>query len=83
MPYRIEFSPAASRQLEALPRQIQIRISARIDALSTNPRPPGVKKLRVSTLYRIRIGDYRVMYNVKDADQLIQVALVKHRREAY
>jgi mRNA interferase RelE/StbE len=83
MPYRIDFAPAASRQLRALPRLLQIRIGSRIDALATTPRPRGVKRLRVNTLYRIRIGDYRVMYNIKDDEQVIEVALVKHRREAY
>jgi len=56
--YRIEFRPAALRQFTALPRRVQERIKPAIDALASNPRPPGMKKLKGQreTLYRIKAG---------------------------
>jgi mRNA interferase RelE/StbE len=55
-----------------------------IDGLAANPRPPGVKKLRgTRDLWRIRVGDYRVIYRVDDAKRLVDISHVRHRREAY
>ena len=57
---------------------------AAIDALTTNPRPPGVRKLRgAADLWRIRIGDYRVLYRIDDQLHVVDVTHVRHRREAY
>jgi mRNA interferase RelE/StbE len=55
-----------------------------IDGLAVNPRPSGVKKLRgTRDLWRIRVGDYRVVYRVDDSERLVDVSHVRHRREAY
>ena len=84
MRYRIELSPAAERDLDALPDDVYRRIRPRIDALASNPRPQGVKKLRgTENLYRIRIGDYRVVYQVGDKVLRVLIVRVKHRRDAY
>jgi len=80
--YRILYTPAADRQFRRLPRDIMTRVAWRIDALATNPRPHGVKRL-TDGFYRLRVGSYRVIYNIVDGDQLIEVLIVKHRREAY
>jgi mRNA interferase RelE/StbE len=81
--YRIELRPAAVRELKALPRRIQTSIKGRIDALADDPRPRGVKKLSDEDLYRIRVGNYRVIYQIRDKVLLVVVVKVGHRREVY
>ena len=81
--YSIELTPAALRQLESLPRKVQVRIAATINDLSSDPRPPGCAKLKDSEdIYRIRIGDHRVLYQVKDKVLLVLVVKVG-KREKY
>jgi mRNA interferase RelE/StbE len=82
--YRIELRPVAVRQFSALPRAVQHRLRAKIDALANNPRPHGVKKLEGSPdLYRARAGDYRIIYQIQDAVLLITVVKVAHRKDVY
>jgi len=82
--YKIEFAPHAYRQFKKLERDTQLLILARIEDLSTNPRPSGVKKLAsVHNLYRIRVGDYRVVYEIRDRALIIVVVKVVHRLDVY
>jgi len=82
--WRIEFSRSAARQFTALPRKEQERLRARIDRLAENPCPSGVKKLAGEEgLYRLRSGDYRVVYTVQDEVLVVLVLKVGHRREVY
>jgi mRNA interferase RelE/StbE len=82
--YHIEFTPAALRQLGSLPRKDQVKIASKVDALGSDPRPPGCAKLRMSEdIYRIRSGDYRILYQVKDAALLVLVIKVGKRDEIY
>lgn len=82
--YRIEFLPSARRDLAALPKDIQRRIARRIDSLSDNPRPSGGAVLRGEEgLVRIRVGDYRVIYQVNDPVFSVLVAKIGHRRQIY
>ena len=82
--YRVELSPKAQRQLRALPKGVQGRIDAKILALADNPRPPGVTKLQgQEDRYRIRVGDYRVIYCIDDKTLLVLVVEIANRREAY
>ena len=84
MAYRIEFKPSAGKELSGLPKNIQKRIAAKIDALADNPRPREVEKLEGSEhRYRIRVGDYRIIYEVRDEVLLILVVRIGHRREVY
>jgi mRNA interferase RelE/StbE len=84
VPYTIEFRPAARRDLKALPREILQRISKKIDSLADAPRPPGVEKLSGSEdSYRVRVGDYRILYEIRDEVLLVIIVRVRHRREAY
>ena len=84
MSYKIEFKPAALRSFSILPKPIQKQIAKKIDALANNPRPPGVKKLSGGeSRFRIRSGDYRVVYEIRDNELLILVVRVGHRREVY
>ena len=85
MRYTIEFKPSAARAFEKIPRPEQIRIAHRIDALSVQPYPQGVEKLKgaAEPLFRLRVGDYRVIYTVVQKRLLILVVKVGHRREVY
>ena len=84
MPYRIEFKPSAAKVFAKLPHEIQRQISVRINALAFNPRPPGVKALKgAEGLFRIRSGDYRIIYTVQDRILLVLVVRIGHRREIY
>ena len=82
-PYAVMVEPAARRVLNKLPRQIQVRIISRIESLSANPRPPGAIKLSGHDAYRIRVGDYRVVYSVIDTQLLVIVVTVGNRRDVY
>jgi mRNA interferase RelE/StbE len=82
--YTVEFSPSAARQFKALPKKDKVRIKTRIDALAENPYPADTKKLtNEKDLYRIRAGDYRVIYTVQNKQLLILVVKIGHRREIY
>ena len=84
MKYTIEFKPSAYRQFKRFPSAIAKRIDARIIALADNPRPRGVEKLAgYERAYRIRVGDYRVLYEIYDDVLVVYVIRVAHRREAY
>jgi mRNA interferase RelE/StbE len=77
--YRISFALKAARQLAKLPRTVQQRIRPRIDALATNPRPRGVVKLAgADGVYRLRVGDHRVIYQVEDDALLVLVLKIGH-----
>ena len=83
MPYSIEFRPAARRDLKNLPKEMLLRVSRKIDSLADNPRPPGTEKLSgMDDCYRIRVGEYRILYLVEDAVLLIVIVRVRHRRES-
>ena len=83
MTHRIFIKPSARRELEALPDPILQRVDRAIVALGENPRPRGCIKLRVMDLYRIRVGDYRVLYSVDDQSRIVEVASVGRRGEVY
>jgi mRNA interferase RelE/StbE len=84
MTYRIEFVKQAAKQFKALPTQEQQRLQYKIDALAIEPRPSGVVKLAgEEDLYRIRVGDYRIIYRIQDNQFLILVVKIGHRREVY
>jgi mRNA interferase RelE/StbE len=84
MAYRIEFTHRACKQFKSLSREVQLRLRPRIESLAKNPRPRGVKKLADSeSIYRLRDGDYRVVYQVQDKVLLVLVLKIGHRREVY
>lgn len=84
MTYRVEVAPAAVRQLRKLDRVAQRRVQAAIELLATEPRPTGAKKLVGGNgEWRVRTGDYRVVYEIRDNVLLILVVAVGHRREIY
>jgi len=84
MSYTIEFTTRAGRELSALTGAEQLGIAKRIDSLATTPRPPGCKKLTgPEPLYRIRVGDFRVIYSIEDRRLLVLVIRVGNRRDIY
>jgi mRNA interferase RelE/StbE len=83
MRYRLDYLSAATRSIEKLPRSIQQRVMIRLEMLSDNPRPPGSVKLTGEDAYRIRVGDYRIIYTIEDQRLIVLVIDVGHRREVY
>ena len=84
MAYAVQIAPGAEREFSKLAREIQLRIRPRIDALANDPRPAGAMKLRgQEDLWRIRVGDYRVLYEVHDRILYVLLVRVAHRREVY
>jgi mRNA interferase RelE/StbE len=84
MTYFLDFKPLALRQISKLNKDIQDRVSSKIDALVDNPRPRGIIKLQgFENRYRIRVGDYRVIYEIHDNVLLVLVVEVVHRSGAY
>ncbi len=85
MTYSVEFSKGARKQFRKLSLNIQERIQIQINQLVIEPRPNGVKKLlqNEENLYRIRVGDYRVVYEIFDDILLVTVIKVKHRSQVY
>lgn len=84
--YNVDFRKSARRQLRKLPPDIIKRIAPRIDQLESNPFPHGVEQLKVyqkPPLYRMRVGDYRILYIVDTSTNTITIFGIGHRREIY
>jgi mRNA interferase RelE/StbE len=79
----VRLHPEGARAYRRLHGRIRDRIQAAIDGLAHNPRPSGVMKLAGRDDYRVRVGDYRIVYAVDDDDRLVIVARIAHRREVY
>lgn len=83
MNYRIDFHPSAKKNLSRLPKDIYRRIRDRVMGLEENPRPPNSRKLVGSEEWRLRIGQWRVVYLVDDAKHEVYITVIAHRREVY
>ena len=82
--YSVVVARRAIRSIARLPRKEQQRVRAAIDLLADEPRPPGCVALAdEESVYRVRVGDYRILYEVIDASLVIQVIRVGHRRDVY
>jgi mRNA interferase RelE/StbE len=82
--YQVAFASSAEKELKELPRQLIARLVRRLENLSSDPRPPGCKKLSGGEAeWRIRVGDYRVVYTIDDGKQLVEVTRIRHRSEVY
>ncbi len=84
--YRIEVLPSAAREFEALPRDAQGRVADAIDALADDPRPDGAKLLAGTgreRIWRIAVGQYRILYQIVDARVTVIIVRVTDRREVY
>lgn len=84
MAYTIEFEKSALKDLKKLPRKVVTVLWNEIDSLKSNPRPHGCKKLKgTDNLYRIRSGDYRVIYQVQDRVLIVLVIRIGDRKDVY
>lgn len=82
--YDIEIETTAAKSIQKLQRHDQIRVTKAIAALATDPRPTGCTKLSGTTSsYRVRVGDYRIVYIIDDTIRVVTVTRVGHRREVY
>ena len=82
--YRVLLERAAEKDLSRLASEIHHRVIAVLHALAAHPRPPGCRKLAGSKNdWRIRVGDYRVVYEIADEIRIVRVNRVRHRREVY
>jgi mRNA interferase RelE/StbE len=82
--YSVEVKPSARRELEALPNNLLSRVIRKLESLGHTPRPAGCKKLKgYKDQWRIRVGDWRVLYIIDDRVKLVSVTRIAHRREAY
>lgn len=83
MSYVIFLKRSAEKDLNHLPTRIHDRIVEHLISLKEDPRPIGVKKLRGREGYRIRVGDYRILYSIDDLKKKVEVLSIAHRREVY
>jgi len=81
--YSLEIKRSAAKEIEALPLVDRRRVVERIQSLASDPRPTGCEKLSGADLYRIRQGNYRVLYEIRDRDLIVVVVRVGHRRDVY
>jgi mRNA interferase RelE/StbE len=82
--YSVEVKPAARKELEALPDKMLARVVRKLESLANNPRPAGCKKLKgYKDQWRVRVGDWRVVYIIDDVARLVSVTRIAHRREVY
>lgn len=85
MAYTVAYKPCADRDLKKLPQNVRPKIIVKIGSLADNPRPPDVKKLsgELHSLYRVRVGDYRVIYKIEDDKLVVLVVEIEHRKNSY
>jgi mRNA interferase RelE/StbE len=81
--YVVRIIHSAEKEMDKLPVVVHRRISKRIFSLEENPRPRGIKKLSDREEYRLRVGNYRILYTISDSDKVITIMAVGHRREVY
>ncbi len=81
--YRLFIKPSAAKEIEALPKKERIRVIHRIQDLSKDPRSPGCEKLSGQDKYRVRQGQYRIVYSVSEKELVVCVVKVGHRKDVY
>lgn len=81
--YRLIISRSAAKEFEKLPSIVIERVRERIRSLAHDPRPPGSKKLQGRPEWRVRVGDYRILYTIDDHGKVIEIGAISHRSGAY
>lgn len=83
--YKVLFKKSAEKEIEKLPAAVVKKLSPAIDGLSINPRPKGCIKLQSQkeNTWRIRVGDYRIVYLIEDIVKIVEIRRVAHRRQVY
>jgi mRNA interferase RelE/StbE len=83
MPHTVTFKPSAAAAIEDVPKDVSKRIVRKLAALVDQPRPHGSIKLTGQNAYRLRVGDWRAIYEIDDAMRQVLVTVIAHRRESY
>ena len=85
MSYSVSLRRSALKELQSLPKTAVQKVGGAIDKLAENPRPDGVKKLKGSEedLYRIRVGDFRIVYSIEDEIKIVDIRKIGHRKDIY
>ena len=83
MSHTVEIKSGAEKQIFALPRQILRKVHDHIESLAENPRPLNAKKLAMGLGWRVRVGNYRIIYIIDDAKNTVTIVRVKHRKDVY
>lgn len=83
MSYAVYLKRSAEKELDRLPTEVFNRIVKQLISLRDNPRPRGMKKLHGREGYRIRVGDYRILYIINEKEKKVEVVSVAHRKEVY
>ena len=83
MTYRVIVPPSVEKEIATLDRRVLNRVHAKIAGLEQSPRPSGVKKLAGGMYWRVRSGDYRVVFEIDDKARVVNLTRVRHRRDAY
>jgi mRNA interferase RelE/StbE len=81
--YEVRIVPSAEKEMNRLPTTVHVRLSKRALSLGDNPHPRGVRKLSGREEYRLRVGDYRILYIIDDRNHTVTILAVGHRREVY
>lgn len=81
--YEVTYLPSVAKDLKGLPKADVLRLLAKAETLRDDPRPPGSQKLAGEENYRIRQGDYRLLYSIDDEKIIVQVVKVGHRKDVY
>ena len=82
--YSVQFASSSARDFRRLPMDVRRKITSAVDDLSANPRPPGVRKIQgYERHYRIRVGQYRVIYEIDDSARMVSVNHIDHRSAVY
>ena len=83
--YKVQFSKQAGKELSNLPKTVVKRVIITSEGLAENPQPNGCKKLRGTkeNLYRVRVGDYRIIYVIEEIIRIVTVRTVRHRKDVY
>ena len=81
--YRLLIKPSAAKELETLPAKDRKRVAAKLRRLASEARPPGSEKLSGQENYRLRQGDYRLVYSVDDDESVVVIVKIGHRRDVY
>jgi mRNA interferase RelE/StbE len=81
--YKIEIKKSAIKEIAKLPKTVLKRVLNKIQLLSLEPRPSGCKKLSADEKYRVRVGDYRILYSIEDDKLVIYIVKVGHRKNIY
>jgi len=82
-PYKIQFKASVQKDLRTIPKMDVLRILAKIESLADNPTPPQAEKLSGDGKYRIRQGNYRILYRIENDNLVVTVVKVGHRRDVY